>query len=219
MNPPSGYDPTVSSLPDPGASAVPMKAMMGGGNEKAASNNSDNKSLTTVTILGEPYRIRSQIKDYPLEDDEERLLKAFHVDGDSRNRLGKDTIFSFFHALANYNCEKEEGILLNPKCEPVRAILRSAFMGDFLKNLDDIRAKRNLGPLKELLDEDLLKRRNKVDILDNVVNILPSSSKTTSLLDKILSTPSSLKERYKIKGGDDDDTTLEMMIQLSAPSH
>ena len=230
--PPSGYDPTVSSLPDPGAAAVPMKAMMGGGNTTHNDNKSDNKSLTTITILGEPYRIRSQIKDYPLEDDEERLLKAFHVGPDeaNRKRIGKDTILSFFHAMANYNCEKEEGVLLNPKCEPVRAILRSAFMGDFLKNMDDIRAARNLGPLKELLDEDLLKRRNKVDVLDNITDMVPSAPNkpTSSLLDKILSTPSLLKERYKLKGsssssslsGSDkyDDSTLEMMIHLSSPT-
>lgn len=200
MNPPSGYDPTVSTLPDPGATAVPMKAMMGGGTIKQTS---------TVTILGEPYRIRSTVT-FPLEDEDERLLEAFQVGPDVQRILGQDAILGFFHALVTYNCEKEEGVLLNPKCEPVRAVLRAALMKGFLEDIDGEREKRNMGPLANILSEDMLKRRNKVDVIEHLSELLPSGkSALNSILLSIDDTL--LKERYHLQ---EDPTVPEIDTPL-----
>jgi hypothetical protein len=197
---PAGYDPTVSSLPDPGATAVPIKAMMGGG--------VDSKN-TTVTILGEPYKIRKDVE-FPLQEEEERLLKVFLIGPEAQKRLGKEALLSFFHALTHYNCEKEEGVLLNPKCEPVRAVLRAALMKSFLDDVDALRLNKNLGPLRNLLNEDDLKRRNHIEVIEHLSNILPSAPED-SVLDRLLKTMGGLKERYKV---DDEDP-----VYLSAVIH
>ena len=211
-SPPPGYDPTVSSLPDPGAAAVPMKAMMGGGDASASGIDSKN---TTVTILGEPYRIRKDVE-FPLEAEEERLLKVFLVGPEAQKRLGKEALLSFFHALTHYNCEKEEGVLLNPKCEPVRAILRAALMKSFLNDVDSEREKRNLGPLKKLLNEDELKRRNHVEVIEHLSNILPApSAPEESVLDRLLKSINGLKERYKVGG---DEEILAAVIHSQDPN-
>jgi hypothetical protein len=199
--PPPGYDPTLSSLPDPGAAAVPMKAMMGGGVERNRT-----ATYTTVTILGEPYRIRLDVQ-FPLEREEERLLDIFLLGPEAQRRFGKDALVSFFHALTHYNCEKEEGVLLNPKCEPVRAVLRAALMKSFLHDVDTQRGKRNLGPLRSLLNEDMLKRRNHIEAIEHLTSILPGT--TESVLDRLLKHLHGLKERYKVI---EDDTILSAVI-------
>ena len=301
MSAPPGYDPTVSSLPDPGAAAAPMKAMMGGAaaltgvgispssimspgisisqsnmtnpspianantnadtntipstshstgepedededddapapsffgmidtddiesssnsssnssnnNSNSRSNNSNNyrstpkTDRTTVTILGEPYRIRSQIHTEPYEVDEERLLQeAFRIGPTQKRSLGPELLGKFFHALATYNCEREEGVLLNPKCEPVRAVLRASLMSDFVKNINERRANRNLGPLRGLTETDALKRRNTMNV---AVNIEPKSD---SFLDRLLKSKE-LRERIHMKPLQEMDAPLEQLI-------
>ena len=184
MQPPPGYDPNISNLPDPGANAVNIKPMMGGGLEV-------NTDKATVTILGEPYRVRKSVSS-PLEEEELRLLEAFHVE---EKDIPSDILFSFFHALTEYNCEKEQGVLLNPKCEPVRAILRSVLMKKALSEIDVIRQDENLGPLVNLLNEDTLRRRNKLNL---AIEVAASAPPGESVLDKILG--GLLRERYKIPG-------------------
>ena len=166
--PPPGFDPSISRLPDPGPSAAPMVAMSGGG---SGSGN----SLTTITILGESYRIRKVITAYPLLEDENRVLEAFLVDPDN-HKIPDKTVFEFFYALATYNCEKEEGVLLNPKCEPVRAILRSTLLTAIKQqskpesNPDpkpEPKPKPNPEPescISFLLLNESLKRRNKLNV-------------------------------------------------------
>ena len=190
MNPPAGYDPTVSSLPDPGASAVPMKVMMGGGSS----------SNTTITILGESYRIRKEVK-YPLQDDERELLKAFQIDDNAEDTLGHEAIEGFFNALAENNCEKEEGVLLNPKCEPVRVVLRAAIMKSFLGEVDEERATRNLGPLGSLTDDLGLKRRNQMKLNADILDAL---KKKGSILEALLMDINELHERHYISNTDDE---------------
>ena len=182
MQPPPGYDPNISNLPDPGANAVNIKPMMGGGLEV-------NTDKATVTILGEPYRVRKSVSS-PLEEEELRLLEAFHVE---EKDIPSDILFSFFHALTEYNCEKEQGVLLNPKCEPVRAILRSVLMKKALSEIDVIRQDENLGPLVNLLNEDTLRRRNKLNL---AIEVAASAPPGESVLDKILG--GIVRERYKI---------------------
>jgi len=212
MQPPPGYNPNISNLPDPGANAVNIKPMMGGGGGV-------NTDKTTVTILGEPYRIRKSVS-APLEDEEVRLLEAFHVE---EKDIPSDILFSFFHALTEYNCEKEQGVLLNPKCEPVRAILRSVLMKKALNEIDLIRKDEKLGPLMNLLNEDILRRRNKFNLAAEVANMGPlvkllnedtlrrrnkfslaievaaSAPPGESVLDEILG--GIVRERYKISTG------------------
>jgi hypothetical protein len=195
MQPPAGYDPNVSNLPDPGANAVHIKPMMGGG------NSTNDTSKATVTILGEPYRVRKSVS-FPLEEEEVRLLEAFHV---TEKDIPSDILFSFFHALTEYNCEKEQGVLLNPKCEPVRAILRSVLMKKALSEIDLLRGKENLEPLVKLLNEDTLRRRNKFNLAIDLAASAPLSEE--SLLDKILG--GLLRERYKIPiGGVEDEDPI-----------
>lgn len=206
MQPPPGYDPNVSNLPDPGANSVHIKPMMGGGMGSGMGSgiSSTEDSKTTVTILGEPYRVRKSVG-LPLEEEELRLLDAFHV---TEKDIPSDVLFSFFHALTEYNCEKEQGVLLNPKCEPVRAILRSVLMKKALSEIDLLREEGNLGPLVKLLNEDTLRRRNKFNLAADVIaavgvtNVTPSAPMGESLLDKILG--GLLRERYKIPTGGDE---------------
>ena len=161
--PPPGFDPSISRLPDPGPSAAPMVAMSGGG-----SGSSSNNSLTTITILGESYKIRKVITAYPLLEEENRVLEAFLVDPNN-HKIPDKTVFEFFYALATYNCEKEEGVLLNPKCEPVRAILRSTLLTAIKKQQPKPEPTPNLEPKPEscvsfLLFDEVLKRRNKLNV-------------------------------------------------------
>ena len=185
--PPPGYDPTISALPV--VPDVPIKAMMGGMsemNESGAVGTDKMDGLsetekTTVIVLGEPYRIR-KTTEFPLEDEEERLLKAFQLSPKARKILGDTMILNFFHALAEFSCDKEAGVLLNPKCEPVRAVLRAALMESFLENIPT-----------NLLDEDSLRRRNKLNIINNIAQI--GLKPGQSVLDGLLS---GLRPRYKI---------------------
>ena len=204
MQPPPGYDPNVSNLPDPGANSVNIKPMMGGGigNSNSSSNSITGDNKTTVVILGEPYRVRKSVG-LPLEEEELRLLDAFHV---TEKDIPSDILFSFFHALTEYNCEKEQGVLLNPKCEPVRAILRSVLMRKALSEIDLLRGEANLGPLVKLLNEDTLRRRNKFNLAADVIaavgvadGMAASAPPGESILDKILE--GLLRERYKIPSG------------------
>ena len=162
--PPPGFDPSISRLPDPGPSAAPMVAMSGGG-----SGSSNNNSLITITILGESYRIRKVITAYPLLEEENRVLEAFLVDPDN-HKIPDKTVFEFFYALATYNCEKEVGVLLNPKCEPVRAILRSTLLTAIKQQPRPTpKPEPNLEPTAEscasfLLFDEVLKRRNKLNV-------------------------------------------------------
>ena len=204
--PPPGYDPTISALPV--VPDVPIKAMMGGLREAIEANGEGTNGMseangmgetremsevvevgekdkktehTTVIVLGEPYRIRKNTE-FPLEDEEERLLKAFQLSPKARKTLGNTMILNFFHALVEFSCDKEAGVLLNPKCEPVRAILRAALMESFLENIP-----------ANLLDEDSLRRRNKLNIMNNIAQI--GLKPGQSVLDGLLS---GLRPRYKI---------------------
>jgi len=191
-SPPPGFDPSISRLPDPGPSAAPMVAMSGGGSGSSRNNN----DLTTITILGESYRIRKVITAYPLLEEENRVLEAFLVDPDN-HKIPDKTVFEFFYALATYNCEKEEGVLLNPKCEPVRAILRSTLLTTIKKQLKPTptpELKLQPEPKLEscvsfLLRDEVLKRRNKLN-----VNIYLCDTTQTDPTDPTNKTPNDIKE-------------------------
>ena len=61
------YDPSVSLLPDGGGA---IKPMMGGGSHNTKKGGGTDKS--TVTILGESYRIRKEIGSEAFDSEDER---------------------------------------------------------------------------------------------------------------------------------------------------
>jgi hypothetical protein len=198
--PPPGFDPSISRLPDPGPSAAPMVAMSGGGNSDI---------LTTITILGESYRIRKVITAYPLLEEENRVLEAFLVDPNN-HKIPDKTVFEFFYALATYNCEKEEGVLLNPKCEPVRAILRSTLLTAIRKQ-EPITPRPIITipsvkwPLVKsescssfLLLDGLIKRRNKLNVDIYLCETDPTNPIPAEISECLLLLDGLLKRRNKL---------------------
>jgi hypothetical protein len=155
-----------------------------------------------VTILGNPYSVRTEINSGDnLEDDETAILELFHVNKDS---ITDTQLVDFFNALTRFNCDKEYGVLLNPGCEPVRAVLRASLLKKSLKNT----------PIEELLKptptptptpqplapnmEDDLKERGR--IIDEALSVMLTNpvSPETSTLDKLLLIEGELIERHRI---------------------
>lgn len=199
MSMPSGYNGT-SLLPVASGDIQPMR---GGGINNENNNNQNNNAITTVTILGNTYKIRVN-PSIDLTEDEKSLLDLFQVTPKIQETLGNDMIIDFFKALATYNCEKEEGVLLNPKCEPVRVILRAVLSDTFINDIDEIHKTNDLGPLGF---SDNLHKKNILDSKDFLEEFLEGDS----ILEKIL--VGILHKRGKIEEGSDE--FLESFLQVS----
>jgi hypothetical protein len=209
MAAPPGYNST-SLLPVAGGQITPM---MGGGLPPPDYNSRSlipeaggfiepqrgGATHNVVTILGNPYSVRTEINSGDnLEDDETAILELFHVNKDS---ITDTQLVDFFNALTRFNCDKEYGVLLNPGCEPVRAVLRASLLKKSLKNTpieELLKPKPTPTPQPLALNmEDELKERGRIDEALSALLSKPVSPET-STLDKLLLIEGELIERHRI---------------------
>jgi hypothetical protein len=99
MEPPPGYNPSASLLPDPGPS-VPIHSMSGG----------DGNNLLE-SFIG------------PRTAEEERALSEFGLESNEKAQLSQDDIENFMTALGDDSCKTDIGVILKKECEGVRRIL------------------------------------------------------------------------------------------------
>lgn len=211
MAAPDGYNPT-SLLPVAGGQITPM---MGGGLPPPDGYSSTSllpvaggviepqrggATHNIVTILGNPYSVRTEINNGDdLEDDERAILELFHVNKDS---ITDSQLVDFFNALTRFNCDKEYGVLLNPGCEPVRAVLRASLLKKSLKNtpieglLESKLPEPQSQPSAHNMEDDL-KERGRIDEALSGLLSKPVSPET-STLDKLLLIEGELIERHRI---------------------
>jgi hypothetical protein len=99
MEPPPGYNPSASLLPDPGPS-VPIHSMSGG---------DDTNPLELL--------IGSRTSE------QEKALSEFGLESNEKAQLSKDDIEKFMTALGDDSCKTDIGVILKKECEGVRRIL------------------------------------------------------------------------------------------------